>query len=440
VKSLRSRDGYALIVAIMIVFVVMLLIASFTLYLKNRSRRLVHLQEQIQAFYNAESGLAKALWYMSSGEDVVFNVDPSGTKTKIDTLFENPGSTASVSIENRGFFTEITSEGKEGRFTERVRAKIGCINRGIFDNACNVLSPGILHVKGRVEGDIETRGSVDGNVYGEVTQNLSLSFPRIEFNTVSSKIAGYRALIENPAQADTELFGPFVVDEESDFLNRDLVYVNDVVLIENHDYMNPLTIEGNSVIVSPDEIQISGNVRLSGIDFISNGRILVAGESMLKDVVLYSENEIELREHAQVEGTILTKGSIKACEDVKVSGNSVILSNSDRDKIELDDRTNISGIIILCPKVGLGKTVTSHIVVDEDAKVKGLIYTTTCVRLKGTVTGTVYTPTFVGEPLYPDTSNMNVLEGEVVSVREKDMMLPLVFTGLPKKVFSWEKE
>ncbi|GAH54978.1 unnamed protein product, partial [marine sediment metagenome] len=109
-------------------------------------------------------------------------------------------------------------------------------------------------------------------------------------------------------------------------------------------------------------------------------------------------------------------------------------------EIRLDDRANINGTIILCPKVGLGKTVTSQIVVDEDSKVRGLIYSTTGVRLKGTVTGTVYTPTFIGEPVYPDTLNMNVLEGEIITIQEQEIILPLIFTGLPQKVFSWEKE
>ena len=394
----------------------------------------------MQAFYNAESGLAKALWYLSGNTIINFDIDISGVKTKTDTLFDDTKSIVDITIKDRGFFTQIVSEGKEGRYVETVKARMGCSSQEIFSNACYILSPGILHVKGNVEGNIETRGTVDGNVDGEVIQNPSLMFPAIDLYSVSDRMARYRNLIENPAQADTELFAPLVIDEEKDLPHKRFIYVNDVVLIENDDYSNPLTIEGNSIIVSPDEIQISGNVRLSGIDFITYGRILLAGDCIVKDAVLYSENEIEIRENTQFEGTILTKGSIDVCENVNISRNSVLLSNTDKYKIKLDDRVNISGTIILCPEVGLGKTVTSQIVVDEDVKIKGLIYCFTGVRLKGRVTGTVYTPTFIGEPVYPDTLNLNVLEGEVIAIQEQDIILPLLFTGLPHKVFSWEKE
>ncbi len=439
-EMFRLRDGYTLIIAIMIIFIVLLLVASWITYIQNRSRRILYLEDKMQAFYNAESGLAKAMWYLSGNIDVNFTMDVSGIRTKTDTLFDDARSTANITIEERGFFTEIVSEGKEGRYTETVKLRIGCSSQEMFSNACNVLSPGLLHIRGSVEGNVETRGTVDGNIKGEVIQNPSFIFPAINYHIVSDRMARYRALIENPAQADTEIFGPLVIDDERDLPHKRFIYVNDVVLIQNNDYSNPLTIDGNSIIVSPDEIQISGNVRLNGIDFITYGKILVADDCIVRDAVLYSENEIEIRENAQFEGTILTKGSIKACENVNISNNSVLISNTDKFEIRLDDRANINGTIILCPKVGLGKTVTSHVVVDEDVRIKGLIYSTSCVRLKGTVIGTVYTPTFIGEPIFPDTLNMNVLEGEITTIQEQEIILPLIFTGLPQKVFSWEKE
>jgi len=434
-----SREGYALILAIMIVFIVMLLIISWVTFIQNRSRRFIHLEDSVQAFYNAESGLAKALWYLAGNGDVNFEVK-NGVRARTDTLFGNAGSTANITVKERGFFTEIVSEGKEGRFTETVKARIGCSSQGILANTCNILSPGILHIRGSVEGNLETRGSVDGNVKGEVIQNPSLSFPIISYSVISSGMAQYRSFIENPAQADTELFGPLVVDDNEDIPLKNIIYVNDVVLIENDDYSHPLTIEGSFTIVSPDEIQISGNVRLSGMDFVTYGRILITGDCIVKDAVLYSESEVELRRDAKFAGTILTKGGIKVCENVSILQNSVLLSNTDRSQIELDDRSYINGTIVLCPKVGLGKTVTSQIVVGQNVKVKGLLYSTTGVRLKGTVTGTIFTPTFIGEPMYPDTLNLNVLEGDVAVLNEKDFILPQIFTGMPKKLFSWEKE
>ncbi|OQX56186.1 MAG: hypothetical protein B5M53_02785 [Candidatus Cloacimonas sp. 4484_209] len=424
----------------MLIFIVMLLVASWLAYTQTRSKRIEYLEDKVQAFYNAESGLAKTLWYLSGNKAVNFNAELSGIRTKTDTLFDDTRSTVEITIKDRGFFTEVESKGKEGKYTETVKAKIGHNNQGIFTNACNVLSPGILHIRGNVEGNIETRGTVDGNLKGEVIQNLSLVFPEIDYCSVSDRIAQYRNFIENPSQADTELFSPLVINEEKDLPRKRLIYVNDVVLIENSDYSNPLKIKGNSMIVSPDEIQISGNVRLSGIDFIAYDRIFITDECVVKDAVLYSEREIEMRNNTQFEGTVLTKGSIKVCEDVNITGNSVLLSNSDRYKIQFDDRSNVNGIIILCPKVGLGKTVTSQVVVGEDVNIKGLIYSTTGVRLKGKVIGTVYTPTFIGRPLYPDTLNMNVLEGEIETMEDKNIVLPIIFRGLPQKLFGWEKE
>ncbi|GAH56182.1 unnamed protein product, partial [marine sediment metagenome] len=288
-----------------------LLVASWITYIQNRSRRVLYLEDKMQAFYNAESGLAKAVWYLSGNVTINFNVELSGIRTKTDTLFDDARSTTNITIEERGFFTEIVSEGKEGRYTETVKSRIGCSSQEMFSNACNVLSPSVLHIKGSVEGNVETRGTVDGNINGEIIQNPSLLFPAIGYNSVSGRMAQYRNLIENPAQADTEVFGPLVIDDETDLPRKRFIYVNDVVLIENNDYSNPLTIEGNSVIVSPDEIQISGNVRLNGIDFITYGKILITDDCIVSDAVLYSENEIEIRENAQFEGTILTKGSIK---------------------------------------------------------------------------------------------------------------------------------
>ena len=437
---MRLRDGYTLIVAIMIVFIVMFLVASWITYIQNRSRRIIYLEDKMQAFYNAESGLAKAIWHLSGKGNLNFASERSGIRTCVDTLFDNKKGTAEITIRDRGFFTEIVSKGKEGKYTETVKALVGSSSKEMFSNACYILSPGVLHIKGHVEGNIETRGTVIGNINGEVIQNPSLLFPAIGYNSVSSRMAQYRNLIENPAQADTEIFSPLIIDEENDLPNKSLIYVNDVVLIESDDYLNPLIIEGNSVIVSPDEIQISGNAKLRGIDFISYGRILVAGDCSVKDAILYSENEIEIRENAQFEGTILTKGSIKLCENATLSNNSVLVSNSDRFIIKLSNRANFNGTIVLCPKVGLGKTVTSYILIEEDVKIKGLIFSTTGVRLKGTLTGTVYAPTFIGEPVPPDSQNMNVLEGEIVIMKEKDYILPQIFTGMTKKVFSWEKE
>lgn len=433
------RKGYILVVALMVVFIVSLLVASWFTYLQRRINRVDDLQNRVQAFYNAESGLAKAVSYLENNGAIPFKIDPSGVKTRIDTLFGDVNCIAEISIRERGFYTWITSIGKQGKVSETVSAYLGSCGQRVFTNACNISSPGLLYVSGKIIGDVETRGSVAGNVNGEIRHNPSLVFPVVNTSTITTRMIECRSLIENPAKADTEIFGPLIIDEETDLPPKRLIYVNDVVLVEPQDLEIPFSIEGNSIIVSPNEIQLSGHARISGIDFIAYDKILVTNSCILKNALLYSENGVEIRENAQFEGTILSKGEISVCEKARIVGNSAIVSNSDDYQIKLCDETKLCCSIILCPEVGLGKMVSSFIDVENDVQIKGLIFTTTGLRLRGSLVGSIYAPQFIGEPIFPDTQNLNVLEGEIIGLKEGSAILPLLFDELPRALSGWSR-
>lgn len=492
-----GEQGAALIITILIAFIVFLLIASWLITTTRRLRLITIERDRVQAFYTAEAGINKALWYLKGNgdRDATWRTEnEEGEEEPLeDTLFVGRGDIALLTVEDRGAFLGIISRGRARLATKEVSVTMGTELSGLFAPAVIVASPTapVLDAGSEIIGDFRARlppVEMGGRHEGKKQIDASVALPAYDSSALEGTANGFRQLLGDATLADEELYSPQIFDDDNvpDFAGGRILYVNDLVLIEGGEPDAPLIIKGPGTIVSINEIQVSGTVKLlDGVTLIAQDEVRLLESAEFYDGMIYAGRKIGIREESKFRGQAISGGKIVVGEQAVVYSPSVLFAGGggaggSQGRIVIDGEAVVSASLLSMPqgaagtagagsstrgqgagrggsgwttgrttgsRLGGGETEEeerSAIYISEEAVVRGLVYTPGSAEIKGTVRGAVAIGEFYSKPLsqtpgHPLASSNRIVGGTIERAGlPADFVAPFGFAGSQTlKLVSW---
>jgi len=147
-------------------------------------------------------------------------------------------------------------------------------------------------------------------------------------------------------------------------------------------------------LISVDDIIIDQYYK-GNVVIISEQDIVIRQDAVLEDVLIYANNIIVER-HFKGNVQLIAKDRIKIESDVALQYPSVLALMAERittkNTIEIDQNTNISGIVFLNKSESLNKELRLRL--EKNAMIEGIVYVKGEVELKGKIHGTLYCDNF----------------------------------------------
>jgi cytoskeletal protein CcmA (bactofilin family) len=489
----KGEQGAALIITVLIAFIVFLLVASWLITTTRRLRLISLERDRLQAFYTAEAGINKALWYLKGNGDRNASwrtQDEEGEEEPVeDTLFVGRADVARLSVQDRGAFLGITSRGRARWATKEVSVTMGTELSGVFGPAVTVASQTALVLDAGTEivGNFQARVppvEMGGRIEGKKRIDGNVALPPFDSSSLTSTAEKFRAMLGDASLADEELFSPQIFDERNlpDFAGGKTIYVNDLVLIEGGEPDAPLIIKGPGTIISINEIQVSGTVRLlDQVTLVAQDEVRLLESAELYDGMIYAGRKIGIREESQFRGQALTPGKIVVGEEATVHSPSVLFAGGGGDG-QREGRIVVDGDAIVTASLlamqassgggmfqgsqargGAGRGTSwaasrggqpgtsrqaeeeeATIYIGEDALVRGLVYTPASAEIRGTVRGAVaigefYSKALSSTPGHPMASTNRVVGATIDrGGLPADFVAPFGFAGSQTlRLVSW---
>jgi hypothetical protein len=328
VKLINNRGNILVIFIILIVLSISLF--SFISLIGTRLKESGVKVKDSAAFYAADAGLNKAIWYLAAP----VSQGGMGLDWRISASWESFGAggyrftIADWTITDEAI---IISTGEVGNSSKTVSqlVRIGglpsAFDYGVYCNS-GIDFTGNVNIKGDIYvADDTTFGSnasvTDGYVYHPSGTTLSGSgtwtdggapnplpgFPSFDssyYDGLITSAGGYPA-------GDTS-YSNQTVD-----LNGGTIYVNGDVNISGN-----TTFNGPGVIVATGKIDLSGNTYSSdNVTFISNDELKVTGNTYTSGANYYSATSLSASGNTRVDvGSFLTKGAVQLSGNLNLSG------------------------------------------------------------------------------------------------------------------------
>jgi hypothetical protein len=442
------------VITFVLALVIFALVASWLSITSTRMSKANLVRDRYQVAYTAEAGISKALWYLAGNGDKNAGWRTcEGTEDSPfdETPFQARSDQCEISVADQGGYLLVSSQGKSGKTNKRIEACLGVEIPENFDLALYVGTSNslILTSGSAVRGGILSGGPVKysgGNIEGTVRKGALPAFQSLAFDRT---ITQFHDILTNPYKATKEYFSPQVFDGsgKAEFPSgRGVFFVNDAILFQGGTLDSPLVFEGRGTLVSTAEIQISGNVALSGLTLITSGPIKVMERAKLTDCLLYSETSVTLQEEASFQGQIVSLQDISVTDKAVVRYPSVLYSSgvlqgkTAKGTISISGDAVVNGVVISHSQSSLPENEVG-MDLDERAVVNGLVYAMNRARIRGRVNGIAMARILWEEPYYPDTLNHNLLKGTVDRTQlPPDFALPQGFSDKPVfKILAWKE-
>jgi len=353
-----NQKGMALLTTLIFVFILVTFAVALLTLTSNDTKLSTLQKESTRAFYLAETGIDKTLWYLNTpvdlgGKDKYEWRPPTSTGGPFieGTSLEN----YEISIENKGVDSppekvtdkiEITSIGtvkggkySAGKRTVVVTAKIGISpsSNVSYDHA--ILTDGDL----TLNGGISIVGSVHSN--GDITNNGTLTLVPIDGATASgtSNIENSESDVDkqdfpiidwthfenlaNLADEDLndEIFGHYYGDDTSVVFNTDellkgIHFIDGDVTIQSNLIFDNATIfaTGTIDVIGSGDVNLINNVEDNPLALIAKGDITIGG-SVHGEGIIQSDSTITVNGNVNIE-----EGALYAVDGVLNGGGGSI--------------------------------------------------------------------------------------------------------------------
>lgn len=365
-----GKEGAALILTFIFMITLVVIVAAY-LFMATGGIRNVNAQiNNATAFYLAEAGLNKAVWYL-------MNTAPDGTTDgswRTTAYPASPGpepadprqeslgdGTYTMWVEDLGSDILITARGTVNNIQRIVQQEVNlsvgwasAFSYAIYgDDTSNTLElknnttiNGHLYYdyfNGRVE--VETNASVPAPYYiyansitggGTYTQAPSApnplpSFPTFDTTTYNNAIS----TAESQASENLTLSG-----------NSNLTLSGSTVYYKKVTVKNNATVTGPGTIVATKDVVIKNNANIGeGVTIISKKNMELKNDSIVQqDSLLYARKDITLQGSVNVTASVIAPVSGKK---VKMEDNSTLTGIIYGSKAELKDDATINGAVVV---------------------------------------------------------------------------------------------
>ncbi len=357
-KSKRNKEkGMALIATLIIVFVLGSIGIALLTMASNDSKLSTLQRESNRAFYLAETGIEKALWFMNISQSNLQGINWRVPKYDSDgELTENPWPSPEDRESNTEYFEvyvfesdyedgkaiEITFEStgivdnssmyNDGSRTIEVKLRKGTIQNNSLSYNYAILADSFVNILGsvHVNGDIHSNGDVDISGAAFDLTNGTLS--------ATGEISAHMEGISQPTQPI-----PFIdfnyyynkASESGTVYNGDQVFDSDRVLEGFHYIDGDLTIKppASEIIVNDGAIFVTGSIEFQGntelfvehSDDWDNPLSLVAIGSITGHGTVHGEGIFQSNSTIDLHGNVDVNLGAVVAPYVKVNGNVEIV-------------------------------------------------------------------------------------------------------------------
>ncbi|RMD91961.1 MAG: hypothetical protein D6813_06745 [Calditrichaeota bacterium] len=436
--QLKSENGSALVTVLILIATLMVISnALLTAYvLHNRLARKEF--NRLRAFYLAEAGIYKTLWYLSGHEGHDLFWRPSDER--IEVIDDE---TVEITVQEWGGFLEVISKANYKKQQQKLRVLIGQNLPASFYQAIiigGVDFPLVVTGTNQIIGDVTVgAGGVKtgvikgikfyGNkpVDGKIHRQSPPQMPFFDPHFFSRAIKRFNQWLENPPD-----FQYFFVQGR----------------------MNSATLK-DSLLSKPGIIFCKGNLNLYGsakfvnpVQIIVQGKIEISDEVFFNNALIFSRQKIVLSGHVRGSLQLITPGDIILQENVQLQYPSVLFTSGRKvenrwtGSIKIKKGSRVTGTVILMeviPDSFKQISRAGQISVNSGAQVTGLIYSTNRATINGRVHGMVITNHFY---LYETpTTYINWLKDAYINRKKlgSGFKLPLFFSNPPSlEIVIWE--
>lgn len=450
----KDERGSALVTVLIMVTALTVIsgsiLAAFTLHYRFARRDL----NRLQAFYFAEAGIYKALWYISGHDGFDWNWRPEN-----EEIFVSNNQTAQISIQERGGFLEIISSIRFNNQNQKLRVLVGQNMPDEFNQAIIIGGadfPLVVTGSNRIIGDVTVGsggvkpGTIKGIKFsgeklvdGRIHRISPPQMPYFDAKVFLRSMQKFKELLQNPPETISNNF--FDSDSLRNSSETKILYVQGKV---DFHVLGDSLLNGPITIVSDGDVFLSGSIKLMNqVYIVAKGEISVTDSVLLDDAVVYSEKGISVSGNVKGAMQLLTIGDIQVSGHSQLEYPSVlfttghVVENKRIGTIKIEDDAEITGAVILMDtQSDSDKNVRrdGKVVVESNAQVTGLIYSTNHTTIRGRVHGLVAADHFY---LYESpTTYINWLKDAYINRKNlgAGFKLPLLFTDKPNlEIVTW---
>jgi len=312
-----NQEGMALLATLIFVFVLVTFGVALLTMTSNDSKLSTLQRESTRAFYLAETGIEKAIWYLNSSEDNPDGLDFMGpldggtTAESYNVVFSyDSGPPEIKTLVSTG---KVVGGGEYNKGTRKIEVKLIkgvsptaslTYDHAIFTNSNMTLNGESLNFV----GDIHSNGNLtinanslnivgDATVTGETNKpeftdpSPSLLFPHIDWDYFLRK-------------AESEINGGYYYDEDPSTYGETTKVFNVSETLTGIHY-----IDGNVVIQSDINLQNATIVANGTIRVLGNGNVTLLNEIKDHPLALIAKGDITIGGSVHGEGIIQTEGN-----------------------------------------------------------------------------------------------------------------------------------
>ena len=355
---LNNQKGMALITTLIFIFVLVSFSVALLIMTSNDSRLSTLHRESTRAFYLAETGVDKALWYLNTPTDQ----DGYGINWRtIDEFGEPvpviyPSETASEYYE----FTVLTdplSTGDPEIIVIRSTGKV--LGGGEYDKGTRV-------VEVKLEEGVEpSEGAVYNFAIATFSEDSNLTFNG--HVTIEGDVHSNGDLTGNGWDPDNDVDGEVTYTGDSDVIGTDVEDTNTLQVFPTIDWDDYLE-NANQVYAEDTAYEIGGGETLVGIHYFK-GDVLIKDDLNVHGTIVVKGNitvqghpEINLVQYENISLVMVASGDITLNGNVHVTG--IIHTEGE---IELNGTTNVEeGAILAEDGVVNGTGAETKVVYNTD--------------------------------------------------------------------------
>lgn len=314
---MKSNEKGNLILTFILLVSASAILLSFLYIITGRTRDIASEQNRAKAFYIAEAGLQKAIWYLSAPT----GIGGRGSSWRTGGLTE---------IFAGGQYSLIVADSPNQSITITSTGEINNTARTVQEQLSSSSLPSAFNYALYTNGNITLKSStvVKGDLFanGNITTANSSNHPTGEsYVTSGHTVNGASGTVPDPIPAMPTLNTTFYDQQialaqsasggNQNLSNIDLagstIYVHGNVSISGN-------ITGGGAIVASGSVSINGATISPNTTIIGNGEMSLSGNTNIQSSsILYSPDEISISGSSRISGSVLSN-------EISVSGNTTI--------------------------------------------------------------------------------------------------------------------
>jgi len=327
---LLSQKGIALLTTLIFSFVIVTMVTALLVITSNDSKLSTLQRESTRAFYLAETGIEKSIWYLNSSEDYPASLDFPGpldggtTAESYNVIFSYVSGPPEIkTLVSTG---KVIGGGEYNKGTRKIEVKL---KKGVTPSGSLSYSHAIF-----TNNDMTLNGgiSINGNIHSN--ENLYVSSTTV-FNldgtaTASGDTNDYGELLEDPLfyptisfpyyqnLAKPEVNGGFYYDEDPS------TYGETTKIFDVPDTLTGIHYVDGNVVIKTDLILDNAAIFANGtIEVLGNGDVTLANDIAVHPLALIAKGDITIGGSVHGEGIIQTEAKFTNNGNVNIQEGAI---------------------------------------------------------------------------------------------------------------------